>query len=363
MELKMIPLNKISPSPFQPREGFDKESIRELAESIKEFSLLHPILVRPLGNGNYQIIAGERRWRASQFAGLKEIPVIVKDVDERRQMAESIIENVQREDLHGVEKGRGVHELFILYGIDMEPKELANKIHMIDDKLKRPERYSAGFEPGEKKIKKVCDLIGKSLDTIRHWLEEVSAEPQIVKVELSKPKEKRVPEQILGRLSTIEDTDLQKKVYQKITEQEMGYGEASRLITKVKRMDEETREEVLKPGIKILDVDFVEPEFKLDMSEEELAELRARYEDVQERTKEILAKPDVQERGKLRRNWQAHTAILDYLGVVTCPICGAGPENLKWTCHNLSIKEAQALSAMNYQKAIKGGDKEDNETH
>lgn len=94
MEIKMIPVDKIVPNPFQPRETFDKESIRELAESMKEYGLLQPIIVKPLKNGKYQIIAGERRWRAFQFAGLKEIPAIVKDIDTPRQLIESLIENV-----------------------------------------------------------------------------------------------------------------------------------------------------------------------------------------------------------------------------------------------------------------------------
>ena len=73
MEIVQIPVKKISPSAFQPRETFDKEAIEELAESIKEFDLLNPILVKSTGDDTYQIIAGERRWRAAQFAGLKKI--------------------------------------------------------------------------------------------------------------------------------------------------------------------------------------------------------------------------------------------------------------------------------------------------
>ena len=73
MEIVQLPVEKISPSPFQPRETFDKEAIEELADSIKEFDLLNPILVKPSGKDTFQIIAGERRWRAAQFAGLKTI--------------------------------------------------------------------------------------------------------------------------------------------------------------------------------------------------------------------------------------------------------------------------------------------------
>ncbi|MCK5408813.1 MAG: ParB/RepB/Spo0J family partition protein [Candidatus Heimdallarchaeota archaeon] len=99
MEIVQIPIKNIRPSPFQPRETFDKDAIEELAASIKEFDLLNPILVRPTGDESYQIVAGERRWRAAQFAGLDKIYVIVRDIDESRQRVESLIENIHRKDL------------------------------------------------------------------------------------------------------------------------------------------------------------------------------------------------------------------------------------------------------------------------
>ena len=94
MEIIQIPVEKISPSPFQPRETFDKEAIEELADSIKEFDLLNPILIRPTGDDSYQIIAGERRWRAAQYAGLKKIYAIVKEIDDSQQRIESLIETI-----------------------------------------------------------------------------------------------------------------------------------------------------------------------------------------------------------------------------------------------------------------------------
>ncbi|MCK4845603.1 MAG: ParB/RepB/Spo0J family partition protein, partial [Candidatus Heimdallarchaeota archaeon] len=99
MEIEVIPVKKITPSPFQPRERFDKDALEELASSIKEFDLLNPILVRITGDDSYQIIAGERRWRAAQFAGLENIYAIVKDIDDSRQRVESLIENIHRKDL------------------------------------------------------------------------------------------------------------------------------------------------------------------------------------------------------------------------------------------------------------------------
>ncbi len=111
MELKMIPIDKIQPNPFQPRESFEKESLKELADSIKDASIIQPIIVRLYGEG-YQIIAGERRWKAAQMAGLKEIPCIVKETREERVLLESLIENLHRKDLTDTERENAVHELW-----------------------------------------------------------------------------------------------------------------------------------------------------------------------------------------------------------------------------------------------------------
>lgn len=107
MEIKEIQLDKIKPNPLQPREYFDREKIKELADSIKEVGLVNPIIVRPK-DGSYEIVAGERRWKACQVAGIKIMPVIIKDVDDGQLMIESLIENVHREDLSDVEKAKAL---------------------------------------------------------------------------------------------------------------------------------------------------------------------------------------------------------------------------------------------------------------
>ena len=111
MKLEMIPTTEIQPNPFQPRESFEKESLKELANSIKDAKIIQPIVVRQHGF-NYQIIAGERRWRAAQIAGLKEIPCIIKDVAEERVLLESLIENLHRKDLTDIERENAIHELW-----------------------------------------------------------------------------------------------------------------------------------------------------------------------------------------------------------------------------------------------------------
>lgn len=111
MELKIIPLDEIQPNPFQPRESFEKESLNELADSIKNAGLIQPVVVRRHGF-SYQIIAGERRWRAAQMAGLKGIACIVKEINDERVLLESLIENLHRKDLSDIERENAVYELW-----------------------------------------------------------------------------------------------------------------------------------------------------------------------------------------------------------------------------------------------------------
>src|SRR2546428_3222874 len=110
-ELQTIPVEKIRPSPFQPREGFDKGLIEELAESMKSADLLQPIIVRP-HKGGFQIACGERRWRAAQHAGWDAIPAIVREMDDRTLQLYSLIENLHRVDLSAPEKEKAVHDLW-----------------------------------------------------------------------------------------------------------------------------------------------------------------------------------------------------------------------------------------------------------
>lgn len=111
VELKTIQISRIQPNPFQPREHFEKESLIELADSMKDSSIVQPIIVKPHGSG-YQIIAGERRWRAAQMAGLREVPCIVKDMAEERVLLESLVENLHRKDLTDIERENAIHTLW-----------------------------------------------------------------------------------------------------------------------------------------------------------------------------------------------------------------------------------------------------------
>lgn len=122
---KQISIDKISANENQPRTVFDDEKIEELANSIKENGLIQPIIVRKYNRG-YQIIAGERRFRASKLAGLKTVPCVIKDIDDKQVDTFAIIENIQREDLSPIEEATAYKTLIDTYG--MNQTELANKV-------------------------------------------------------------------------------------------------------------------------------------------------------------------------------------------------------------------------------------------
>lgn len=106
-----LPLNDIIPNREQPRKTFDETALEELADSIRQHGVLQPLLVRPLPEGHYQLVAGERRWRAARMAGLSEVPVVVKELNDTQAMELAIIENLQREDLNPIEEAEGLQAL------------------------------------------------------------------------------------------------------------------------------------------------------------------------------------------------------------------------------------------------------------
>ena len=117
---KLLPLHKVEPNPDQPRRDFDEEELQALSESISEHGVIQPLTVRELENGYYQIIAGERRWRASRMAGLSEVPVVVIEADDRKAMELALIENLQRQDLNPVEEAMGYQSLMEDFGLIQE---------------------------------------------------------------------------------------------------------------------------------------------------------------------------------------------------------------------------------------------------
>lgn len=112
--------SQIVPNRDQPRKEFDENALKELSDSIKEHGLIQPILVRPLKDGSYQIVAGERRWRASRMAGLEKVPVVIKELSDEETMQIALIENLQREDLNPIEEALGYKTLMDTLGLTQE---------------------------------------------------------------------------------------------------------------------------------------------------------------------------------------------------------------------------------------------------
>jgi len=117
--VERIPVSRLHPCPFQPRKDFSNEALRELAESIKEQGIIQPLIVRTLGDG-YELIAGERRWRAAQLLGLAEVPVIVREANDRAVLELALIENLQRENLNPIEEAQGYAQLIEHFQLTQE---------------------------------------------------------------------------------------------------------------------------------------------------------------------------------------------------------------------------------------------------
>ena len=169
--VKIIKINEIEPNKKQARKFFDEEALEELSNSIKEYGLIQPIVVTKKDK-YYEIIAGERRWRASKKAGLTEIPVIIKEDDEKRNKEISLIENIQREDLNPIEKARGIKEL-------MDEYELTQQ--------------------------KVADIIGKSRSSIANTVRILNLDQRVIDLAL----QGKLTEGHCKALMSIQDGDKQ----------------------------------------------------------------------------------------------------------------------------------------------------------
>lgn len=207
MEVRSLRIDEIRPNPFQPRESFPKEDIQQLAASIKGVGLLQPIMVRRKGK-TYEIIGGERRWRAAQFAGMEEIPSVIKDASDAELMMQSLIENVHRKDLEPVEKARGLAEVYRLNGF--EPLKALGKLTTIRSKIEGSGDYQPGTELSEEEeqIKEIADAIGLSYSYQYRLLTLLKFTPE---------EQKRVTELKLGydevtSIATIEKPEIRKRV-------------------------------------------------------------------------------------------------------------------------------------------------------
>lgn len=163
--LAVLPVSRIEPHPQQPRRHFDESALDELAASIAQRGVIQPVIVRPLANGRYQLVAGERRWRAAQRAQLHEVPALIRDLTEREVMALALIENLQREDLNPIEEARayqrlaeqeGLTQAEIARMVDKSRSHVAN----IQRLLALPEPVIGMVELGELSMGHARALIG-----------------------------------------------------------------------------------------------------------------------------------------------------------------------------------------------------------
>jgi ParB family chromosome partitioning protein len=189
--VRNIDVDRIEPNPEQPRLAFDEETLQELAASIREHGVLQPILVRPLDGGGFQLIAGERRWRASKVAGLETIPALVEEIDDDTALEISIIENLQREDLSPLDEAAMYDRMVREHGYSV--RRLAQKLGK--DKGYLENRLRLADAPAE-----VRELVSLRKDTLSHAYE-------LMKVEDPKKRKRLAAQVAKGELTLIKLRD------------------------------------------------------------------------------------------------------------------------------------------------------------
>ena len=198
--IEKVKIIEVEPNKNQPRRKFDEESLEELAESIKKYGVIQPIIVTKKDN-YYEIVAGERRWRASKKAGLTEIPVIVRDYDERKNKEIALIENIQREDLNPIEKARGFKALIDEYGLTQQQvadilgiarSSIANTIRILNlDERVIDLALEGKLTEGHCKALLAIDDGDKQLDMAKYMIETGSNVREAEKKMAKKKKEKK----------------------------------------------------------------------------------------------------------------------------------------------------------------------------
>jgi ParB family chromosome partitioning protein len=185
--VRTVPVDRIESNPEQPRLAFNEDALRELSASIREHGVLQPILVRPLGNNRYQLIAGERRWRATKLAGLETIPALVEEIDDDTALEISIIENLQREDLSPLDEASMYDRMIREHGYSV--RKLAQKLGK--DKGYLENRLRLADAPDE-----VRQLVSVRKDTLSHAYE-------LLKVDDPKKRRKLADQVARGELSLV----------------------------------------------------------------------------------------------------------------------------------------------------------------
>lgn len=219
---KQLRISSIEPNKEQPRKSFDTESLESLARSMKEHGVLQPLLVKPIGEDKYQIIAGERRWRAARLAGLSEVPVVIMDSDEQKSAEIALIENLQREDLNILEEALGYRQLMDQFSLTQEQvsgkvgksrSAVANTLRLLAlpapvQQLLRDGELSAGHARALLALESQEDMEKTALLIVKEDLSVRQVE-KLVRRMLTAPQEAPSPELEMRKLYL---NDLEKKL-------------------------------------------------------------------------------------------------------------------------------------------------------
>lgn len=358
MEIKELPTDKVIPSVFQPRETFDKGELQELADSMKEHGLINPISVKENGDGTYQIIAGERRWRAAKFAKMDKIYAIIRDVTDSEQRLESLIENIHRKDLNTIEKGRGLMEIFKVHGLDKTPRELISTMLKLENIKYGRIKHQYGLNPYEHEVLKTINQIHLKPDTIRRWLESISADKEVIADHLKTPEKERVAEGVIARVASIEDKELQKKTYAKIKTQDLSSRKASEFVTGIKRLAKD-KPKLTKIALESdLDITFVEQmseedEPEVEIPQAEIDEMVQKIKEGEKLTAERIARPIIQERYAHWNNQGVLMSLPSMCEKSFCPFCGKDGSYIRFTCHpDKTAEEILEQAGKNHKDSI-----------
>jgi len=342
MKFKTVDIDILSPNPFQPREHFDKESLTELANSLKSRGQIQPVVVREQGS-RYQIIAGERRWRAAKIAGLREIPVLVKDTAEENVLLESLIENLHRLNLTSVERENAVYRLWktgkwknhaeLGRELGKSPTWVSSNVNSAI--IRKKEKISPTISTriihststlGEEERSQIIEKFRREEITepkIREYARVVKKATKPVKKALLKPKSRVTP-----------------KMAQKLLE--LPEPKQVRAVKQIEALRLEEDEAISHVEAMKVEIPLPPPE--------ELGEVRARYEELQKDIKAKLSTPEAIERGELFRNWTSHIAVAGIIDSISCPVCKS--KKLGWICHNLTIQDALAKAEKKYKEDL-----------
>ncbi|QQY80906.1 nucleoid occlusion protein [Keratinibaculum paraultunense] len=212
-EIKYIPIESIRPNPYQPRKDFNKKALEELSQSIKTFGLIQPISVRKIQDETYELIAGERRLRASELANLEEVPAIIVDYKDNESAMVALVENLQREDLNFIEEAEGYNNLIIDHGFTQQ---------------------------------QLAERLGKSQSTIANKLRLLKL-PEDIQKDLI---EHNLTERHGRALLKLPDEQLKREVLDKIIKNELNVNKTEKLVNEI--LDDLTKEKVeeQKPSVK-----------------------------------------------------------------------------------------------------------------